>query len=54
MEEWEDELQARITDIIAEFVDRGITIRQVIGVLETTKGELLPHLMIIEDENEQP
>lgn len=50
MEEWEDELQLRISTEIEGFLAKGITVRQVIGVLETTKMELLPQIMVFEEE----
>lgn len=50
MEEWEDELQLILTSKIEEFIALGITVRQVIGVLETTKMELLPQIMVFEEE----
>lgn len=52
MEEWEDELQLILSTKIEEFIARGITVRQVIGVLETTKMELLPQIMVFEEDEE--
>ena len=50
MEEWEDELQAILSNKIEEFLAKGITVRQVLGVLETTKMELMPQIMVVEDD----
>lgn len=53
MEEWEDELQSRLINTIEEFLAKGITVRQVIGVLETAKMELMPQIMMFEEEDER-
>lgn len=50
MEEWEDRLQAEIEEIISKYSEEGLTIRQVIGVLETTKAVLNGNILIVEDE----
>lgn len=52
MEEWEDELQADLTECIDKYTSKGLTIRQVLGVMETLKSELLPQIIIV-DENEE-
>lgn len=50
MEEWEDELQLELSATIEDFIARGITVRQVLGVLETLKMELLPQIIMFEEE----
>lgn len=52
MEEWEDALQSELGEKVAEYLDKGLTLRQVFGVLETLKAELLPQIMILEDDDE--
>tara|TARA_B100000963_G_C22574893_1_gene647907 strand:- start:494 stop:658 length:165 start_codon:yes stop_codon:yes gene_type:complete len=53
MEEWEDALQTELGDKVAEYLDKGLTLRQVFGVLETLKAELLPSIMIIEGDDDE-
>ena len=48
MEEWEDELQLVLSNKVEDFLAKGITVRQAIGVLETLKMELLPQIIIFE------
>lgn len=50
MEEWEDILQEELNNKCTEYIEKGLTIRQVMGVLETLKAELLPNIIIVEDE----
>lgn len=42
MEEWEDELQIKITALLDEYLLKGFTTRQCIGVLRTLEHELIP------------
>ena len=47
MEEWEDELQNELNSILEDYEEKGITIRQIIGVLETLKYELISNNLIV-------
>ena len=53
MEEWEDALQSELVEKVGEYLDKGLTLRQVFGVLETLKAELLPQIMIIEGDGDE-
>lgn len=53
MEEWEDELQERLNEILEEYTDRGLTSRQVLGILETLKFEIIINLSEVEFEPEE-
>lgn len=50
MEEWEDTLQEQLSNTVDEYLQKGLTVRQVIGVLETLKQEMMPQIMFIEEE----
>lgn len=50
MEEWEDLLQEELGDKVNEYLEKGLTTRQAIGVLETLKAEILPNIMVFEEE----
>jgi hypothetical protein len=50
MEEWEDILQEELSNKCADYMEKGLTSRQIIGVLETLKAELLPNIIVVEDE----
>lgn len=52
MEEWEDELQDELSEKVEEFTDKGLTIRQVLGVLETLKCELISTIIVFDPEEE--
>lgn len=52
MEEWEDLLQTELSEKLNEYLEKGLTNRQILGVLETLKMEILPHILIIGDEEE--
>lgn len=49
MEEWEDELQEQLGEKVNEFLEKGLTIRQCVGVLETLKFELIGNIIVIEE-----
>ena len=42
MEEWEEQLQAELSETLDVYLAKGFTLRQCIGVLETLKSELMP------------
>lgn len=44
MEKWEDELQEQLNEIAQREIEKGFTVRQVCGVLETLKFELIYNL----------
>jgi hypothetical protein len=48
MEEWEDELQERLNEIVQEQIEKGFTVRQCCGVLDTLKFELIYNLGEVE------
>lgn len=48
MEEWEDELQKQLNEIVQPEIEKGLTVRQVCGVLDSLKFELLYNLGAIE------
>lgn len=50
MEEWEDNLQEELDAKINEYLDKGLTIRQTLGVLETIKFELIGNIIVFEGE----
>ena len=50
MEDWEELLQSELSEKVNEYLDKGLTTRQVLGVLETLKAEILPQITIVEDE----
>ena len=49
MEEWEDILHSELGEKCTEYLEKGLTLRQVIGVLETIKAELLPNIIVVEE-----
>ena len=53
MEEWEDELQDVLEEKCLEYIKKGLTYRQIFGVLYTVKCQLLPNIMILEDEEDE-
>jgi len=53
MEEWEDELQDVLEEKCMEYIKKGLTYRQIFGVLYTVKCQLLPNIMILEDEEDE-
>ena len=52
MEEWEDELQEQLNLIVEQEIDRGLTVRQVCGVFDTLKFELIANMSVVELEVE--
>jgi hypothetical protein len=50
MEEWEDILQSELGEKCNDYLMKGLTVRQIIGVLETLKAELLPSIVIFDEE----
>lgn len=42
MEEWEDELQQKIIELLDEYLLKGFTTRQCLGVLVTLQHDLMP------------
>lgn len=53
MEEWEDELQEELMKKVNEYIEKGLTHRQIMGVLECMKMELMPLIEFeFEDEDE--
>jgi len=50
MEEWEDTLQSELGEKCNDYLMKGLTVRQVIGVLETLKAELLPAIVVFDEE----
>jgi hypothetical protein len=53
MEEWEDELQEQLKEIVQPEIEKGFTVRQVCGVLDTLKFELIANMSVIEIEEEE-
>jgi hypothetical protein len=53
MEEWEDELQEQLNEIVQPEIEKGFTVRQVCGVLDTLKFELIANMSVIEIEEEE-
>lgn len=54
MEEWEDELQADLVSKAREYMEKGLTMRQIMGVVECMKMEIMPTYEIeFEDEEEE-
>ena len=52
MEEWEDELQDKLEEVCNDFMERGLTQRQIFGVLYTLKCQMLPNIICIEGEED--
>jgi hypothetical protein len=52
MEDWEDEFQELLNQKCEEQIEKGFTVRQVCGVLDTLKFELIANLSVIELEDE--
>ena len=52
MEEWEDELQEKLNEICQNVIKQGFTVRQVCGVLDTLKFELIYNLAVTDFEPE--
>ena len=52
MEEWEDELQDELNSICEDFIEKGLTTRQIIGCLSTVKFEYTANMSVIELEEE--
>jgi hypothetical protein len=48
MEDWEDELQEQLNELIQPEIQKGFTVRQVCGVLDTLKFELIYNLGAVE------
>lgn len=53
MEDWEDELQEQLNEIVEEEIEKGFTVRQVCGVLDTLKFELIANMSVIEVKEEE-
>jgi hypothetical protein len=53
MEDWEDELQEQLNEIVEKEIEKGFTVRQVCGVLDTLKFELIANMSVIEIEEEE-
>lgn len=53
MEDWEDELQEQLNEIVDREIEKGFTVRQVCGVLETLKFELIANMSVIEIEKKE-
>lgn len=53
MEDWEDELQEQLCEIVDREIEKGFTVRQVCGVLDTLKFELIANLSVVEFEEEE-
>jgi len=52
MEDWEDELQEQLNEIVQEEISKGFTVRQVCGVLDTLRFELIANMSVVEIEEE--
>lgn len=52
MEEWEDELQDKLNLICEDFIEKGLTTRQVIACLGTLAFEYTANMSVIEIEEE--
>jgi len=52
MEEWEDEFQELLNQKCEEQIEKGFTVRQICGVLDTLKFELIANMSVIELEDE--
>jgi hypothetical protein len=53
MEDWEDELQEQLNEIVEGEIEKGFTVRQVCGVLDTLKFELIANMSVIEVKEEE-
>ena len=53
MEDWEDQISEEINLIIDHNMDRGMTARQMIGILSTIKFELIANMAVIESDLEE-
>ena len=52
MEEWEDQFQEQLSEKCDEVLEKGFTVRQVCGVLDTLKFELIANMSVLEYEED--
>lgn len=52
MEEWEDELQDELTLVCEDFIQKGLTTRQIIACLGTLSFEYTANMSVIELDEE--
>ena len=52
MEDWEDEIQEELNERVEEYLAKGLTIRQILGIFDTLRFELISNLIfIVKDED---